>query len=149
MAMINMKRTYIFALTLSIAISAFSITLNDAKALYNNGEYEKALQAFKELLAKNSKSAKDANLNNYAGLCLYNLGEYDQSIPYFTIAESKSIPDASKHLAMIAFNNYEFEDALDYMSKNSVTGIVFDVGGNVSFFLFIVFLLCFLIACRR
>ena len=117
MAMINMKRTYIFALTLSIAISAFSITLNDAKALYNSGEYEKALQAFKELLAKNSKSAKDANLNNYAGLCLYNLGEYDQSIPYFTIAESKSIPDASKHLAMIAFNNYEFEDALDYIEN--------------------------------
>ncbi|MBR5331813.1 MAG: tetratricopeptide repeat protein [Muribaculaceae bacterium] len=110
-----MKRTYILALTLLVAICAFSVTLNDAKALYNNEEYDKALQAFKELLAKNSKSAKDANLNNYVGLCLYNLGEYDLSIPYFTLAESKSVPDASKHLALIAFNNYEFEDALDHI----------------------------------
>ena len=90
-----MKRTYILALSLLIAISAFAVTINDAKALYNNGEYENALKAFKELYAKNAKSAKDANINNYIGLCLYNLGEYEQAIPYFTTAQAKSIPEST------------------------------------------------------
>ena len=115
--MINMKRTYILALSLLIAISAFAVTINDAKALYNNGEYENALKAFKELYAKNAKSAKDANINNYIGLCLYNLGEYEQAIPYFTTAQAKSIPEASKHLALIAFYNYEFEEAAEHLES--------------------------------
>lgn len=110
-----MNRFYIFALSIIISLCANAITIEQAKNLYDSGEYNKAFQAFKELLEKNSKSAKDANLNNYAGLCLYNLGEYEQSIPYFTIAQSKAIPDASKHLAHIAYSNYDFEEALNHI----------------------------------
>lgn len=107
-----MTKIYTFLAAILIAISANAVNLNEAKALYNNGEYSEALSAFKTLLAK---SSKDANLNNYAGLCLYNLGEYEQSIPYFTVAQSKSVPDASKYLALIAFDNYEFEEATEHL----------------------------------
>ena len=65
-----MTKIYTFLAAILIAISANAVNLNEAKALYNNGEYSEALSAFKTLLAK---SSKDANLNNYAGLCLYNL----------------------------------------------------------------------------
>lgn len=109
-----MNRFYIFALSIIISLCANAITIEQAKKLYDNGEYAKALSGFKELL---KKSPKNANLNYYAGLCLYDTNEQEQSIPYFTLAQSKSIPDASKHLAWIAFSNYDFEEALDHLES--------------------------------
>ena len=107
-----MNRFYIFAFSIILSLCSNAITIDQAKKLYEKGDYAEALSAFKTLL---SKSAKDANLNYYVGRCHYSMNEQDQSIPYFTFAQSKSIPEASKYLALIAFDNYEFEEATEHL----------------------------------
>lgn len=109
-----MNRYYIFAISFLISLCANAITIEQAKKLYDNGKYTEALSGFKELL---KKSPKNTNLNYYVGLCLYDMNEQEQSIPYLTFAQSKSVPDASKYLAYIAYFNYDFEEALNHIES--------------------------------
>ena len=112
--MINMKRIYIFIFTIIFSICINATSLDEAKAFYNNKEYSKALPSFKELL---SKSPKDASLNNWVGMCLYNLDSISEAIPFLQYAETKSIAESSRYLATIAYEQYRFDDADNHIAK--------------------------------
>lgn len=54
-------------------------TLDEARELYKAGKYEEAAPVFaKELKRK----PNDGSLNHWYGVCLYETGEYEASIPY-------------------------------------------------------------------
>ena len=109
-----MKRISIFTFTIIFSICINATSLDEAKAFYNNKEYSKALPSFKELL---SKSPKDASLNNWVGMCLYNLDSINEAIPFLQYAETKSIAESSRHLATIAYKQYRFDDAENHIAK--------------------------------
>ena len=109
-----MKRISIFTFTIIFSICINATSIDEAKAFYNNKEYSKALPSFKELL---SKSPKDASLNNWVGMCLYNLDSINEAIPFLQYAETKSIAESSRYLATIAYEQYRFDDAENHIAK--------------------------------
>ncbi|MBE6318894.1 MAG: tetratricopeptide repeat protein [Bacteroidales bacterium] len=109
-----MNRFYLFAIIFIFSLCANAITLEQAKALYKKGEYNEAYPTFNEALAK---SPKDAALNQWTGVCLYHMRQYDKAIPLLKYADSKSITEAPHYLALIAYKQYRFDDAILYLDK--------------------------------
>ena len=63
-------------------------TLDEARELYKAGKYEEAAPVFaKELKRK----PNDGSLNHWYGVCLYETGEYEASIPYLKKAVSRRV----------------------------------------------------------
>lgn len=112
-----MKRykVIVFLLALfGIAFTMNAITLNEAKEMYLNGQYEEALPVFEEALAS---KPKDASLNHWVGVCLYQVGRSEEAIPYLEFAESKKVIESPRYLAEIAFYDYRFADASECMKR--------------------------------
>lgn len=97
-----------------IAFTVDAITLNEAKEMYLNGQYEEALPVFEEALAS---KPKDASLNHWVGVCLYQVGRPKEAIPYLEFAESKKVIESPRYLAEIAFYDYRFADASECMKR--------------------------------
>ncbi len=94
------------AIVCSQSVSA--LTLSQAKKLYKNGEFEKALPTFQNLVDKNPKNA---NYNQWTGACLYETGQKDEAVKYLEFALSRKIPDAARYLAQIALEKMDYEQA--------------------------------------
>ena len=74
-----MKR-YILYLLAWCCISTLSAqTLNQAKKMFDNGEYEKAKTAFAKFIRQ---SPNNAEYNYYYGASLYETGELDKSLSH-------------------------------------------------------------------
>ena len=101
-------------LLLSFSISAGAITLEEAKKLYRDGDFETPLPAFQAALAK---KPRDGSLNQWVGVCLYRQGKPEEAMKYLKTADSRNVAEAPRYLAMIAFDNYQFADAEEYLDK--------------------------------
>ncbi|MBQ2839117.1 MAG: CDC27 family protein [Muribaculaceae bacterium] len=125
-----MKQTYLFIISLLITLSANASMLDSAKILYNNHEYSKALPIFRGLLAK---SPKDASLNQWTGVCLYNIDSINDAIPLLKFADSKSVIEASRYLAYIAYKQYRFDDAETLLNKyqNALSKAKKEIPGDI------------------
>lgn len=106
-----MKIRYaIICLTVVLSQAANALTLSQAKKLYSEGQFDKALSTFVELVKKNPKNA---SYNQWAGACLYETGRTQESEKYFQFALSKNIPDAARYLAQIALDDMDYEKAAE------------------------------------
>lgn len=109
------KKTKIFLLcaVLAGAITVQSATLEQAKAVYNRGDYAKALPMMME---QHKKSPKNGSVSYWLGVCLYMTGEKQESIKYFEYAASRNVAEAYRYLAILNYDNYDFdaaEEAID------------------------------------
>jgi TolA-binding protein len=68
--------------------------LDKTMNVFSKGQYKRALVRFEVIL---SSYKDDVNAQFYGGLCLFNLGEYDKAISYFT------------SLTQSAYNNFDEE----------------------------------------
>ncbi|MCM1504553.1 MAG: tetratricopeptide repeat protein [Muribaculum sp.] len=91
-----------------------AITLEEAKKLYRNGDYETPLPEFQAAL---KKRPKDASLNQWVGVCLYHQGRPEEATKYLKLADSKNVIEAPRYLALMAFDNYEFANAENYLDR--------------------------------
>ncbi|MFI3239448.1 MAG: hypothetical protein R3Y22_02510 [Bacteroidales bacterium] len=82
-----------------------------ALAFYKDGDYEKALPLLMELYDANAKNKRDASINQWIGVCLYNLSNNTKdAVPYLKYASSKNIQESYIYLAKLAFLDYNFKD---------------------------------------
>lgn len=94
----------------SLSFQADAISLSQAKKLYLKGEYEKAMPVFKREIKRNPRNA---NLNQWMGVCLYETGEIEESIKYLEYAHSKNIAESARYLSQIAFSKLDYQTAKD------------------------------------
>ena len=74
------RNRYILCLFALLCISTLSAqTLSQAKKMFEQGEYEKARDAFSKLIKRAPNSAE---YNYYYGASLYETGGLDKSLPY-------------------------------------------------------------------
>ncbi len=104
----------LLAAMLFVAQPASAITLNEAKEMYLAGDFEGALPVFLEEI---KKKPKDASLNQWLGVCLMQAGRTEEAIPKLKFAQSKGVAEASRYLAEIAFHEYDFEGAENYIDQ--------------------------------
>lgn len=104
-----MKKKYLFIILAVIAVFVIKAsTLDEAKALYLQGEYEKALPIF---LEQYTQSPRNASVNHWIGVSLLRTGKPDEAVPYLEFANSRGILEAPLYLAEIKYKNYDFKGA--------------------------------------
>jgi hypothetical protein len=104
--------SYIIAATATLSIVA--APLDEAKKLYNNGNYTAAV---KRLNTLKQKSPKDGNVNYYLGASYFELYKFAEAKAPLTVAENAGVADASHLLAQIAVDEYRLDDASNHMKK--------------------------------
>lgn len=105
-----MNRSIILIFTL-LFILPFNkaATLEDAKDLYNAGNYKDAYPIFLETYNKNPKNA---SVNQWLGVCLFKENKYYDAQKYFVFASSKGIMDAPYYLGMVYFYEGQYKKAM-------------------------------------
>lgn len=110
-----MKNKYLIAAIIAGTVfSVNALTLNQARQLYLKGEYEKALPTFLDYV---KRSPKNANYNQWTGVCLYETGKVEESVKYLEFANSKSIAESARYLAQIALDNLEYDKAKELIDE--------------------------------
>lgn len=105
----------IYIILIGFAISGFSQTLEEARKLYLNGNYESALPVFeRELRSK----ANDAPLNHWYGVCLYHTGgDLSLAEKHLQVAYKRKIQDSGLYLALIYMQLMEVDKAMFFLNN--------------------------------
>ncbi|MDE5568690.1 MAG: tetratricopeptide repeat protein [Muribaculaceae bacterium] len=101
-------------LLLQCALIATGAPIDEAKKLYQSGNYAEAA-ANLEILRK--ASPRDGNVNYYLGASLAALGRNDEAVAPLKTAESRGVADASRILTEIALDNYDIDAADEYLDN--------------------------------
>lgn len=87
--------------------------IDDAKALYNQGKYEQAVEKLKAIL---KAAPKDGTANYYLGLSYIALDKPAAAVAPLEKAAERGVADAYKRLAVIAIDDYDADAASDYLA---------------------------------
>ncbi|MCC8170490.1 MAG: tetratricopeptide repeat protein [Parabacteroides sp.] len=85
-------------------------SLDQAKKLYNQGEYEKAKPAFAKLV---KTSPNNSSYNQWYGVCCFETGELEESQRYLEFAAKRKIPEAYRYLGQLYYLTYRFDEAVE------------------------------------
>lgn len=109
-------RQFLLCLVLLLQCSFFvaGAPIDEAKKLYQNGDYAEAAASLEAL---RKSSPRDGNVNYYLGASLVALGRNDEAISPLKTAESRGVADASRLLAEIALDNYDVDAADEYLDN--------------------------------
>lgn len=97
---------------------SYSFYIDKSTAIFSKGSYKKALARFETII---ETYYDDVNANFYSGLCLYNLGEYRQSIDAFKVCINGSFSNFDEESQWMIAMGYEKlgekDQAKKYFSK--------------------------------
>lgn len=107
-----MKRLSILLLLFTATIALNAQTLNQAKAWFLDGYYEKAMPVFKQQLQ--TKPA-DGSLNFWYGACLFKTGTIKEAIPFLEKADQKKVQQAKWYLTDVYLALGDIDMAMTYL----------------------------------
>ena len=106
-----MMKRYIFYLFALLCMGNLPAqTLNQAKKLFDNGEYEKARTAFQKFVRQSPNSAE---YNYYYGASLYETDELDKAVPYLEKSAKRKYIGAYRYLGKAYADLYRFDEAVE------------------------------------
>ena len=99
------------AVGLALACNQLSAqSLDQAKKLYNEGEYAEAKPAFEKLV---KQSPSNSSYCLWYGVCCYETGDLTNAEKYLSAAVKRRVIDAYRYLGEVYFQTYRFSEALD------------------------------------
>ena len=111
-----MKVSYVktlAALVLALACGTGRLgaqTLNEAKALFQEGKYEEAMPAF----AKFVKSApSNGSYNHWYGVCLFETGDLKGAEKYLKTGVRRRVQESYRYLGELYLKTYRFDEAIE------------------------------------
>ncbi len=103
------KKHILFLLSCFILTTLSAQTLEQAKAMYNKGEYEQAKPVFKKFV---KSQPANGNYNLWYGVSCLKTGEPQEALKYIETAVKKRIPTGQLYLAETYNDLYRFDDAI-------------------------------------
>lgn len=104
-----MRKSYVIFIILCICAAMVSAqTLEQAKALFKNQQFEKAKPVFQKYV-KNYPN--NASYNYWYGACCYETGEKDLSEKYLLLGAKKKVQEAFRYLGQLYFDQYRFDES--------------------------------------
>lgn len=100
---------YTFGLTLCCSLIQAQ-SLNEAKEMYNNGEYAEALPVFAKLV---KQSPSNGSYNHWLGVCYYETGDLEKAEKYLKAGVRRRVQNSYIYLSRLYFDTYRFEDAAE------------------------------------
>ncbi|NDV65917.1 tetratricopeptide repeat protein [Bacteroides sp. 224] len=100
-----------FILTIFCLFAATSSaqSLEEARKMFSNGEYEKAKPTFNRLL---KSQPNNSNYNYWYGVCCINTGDIEEAIKPLEFAHKRKVPNATLYLGQAYDQLYRFEEAV-------------------------------------
>lgn len=93
----------------SISLCGYTQSLDQAKTLYNEGEYEEAKPVFEKLV---KQSPNNSSYNQWYGVCCYETGDYENAEKHLLVANKRKVMESYHYLAMLYTDLYRFDDAI-------------------------------------
>ena len=104
-----MKRNYILFFILCLCATTISAqTLEQAKELFKNKQFEKAKPVFQRYVKSNPNNA---SYNYWYGACCYETGEQSLSEKYLLFGAKRKVQEAFRYLGQLYFDEYRFEES--------------------------------------
>ncbi|MGM9845946.1 MAG: hypothetical protein ACI30K_06940 [Muribaculaceae bacterium] len=108
------QKLTLYVAAVMMAATAVAAPIDEAKSLYQAGNYEAAVTALQALKAK---TPRDGNVNYYLGASLVALEREHEAKAPLAVAEGRGVADASRLLARIAFDEYDIDAADDHIAS--------------------------------
>jgi hypothetical protein len=105
-----LNRLFFVLCGFTITIFAFSQSLDQAKTMYNNGDYASAKPVFERLV---KQSPNNSSYNQWYGVCCYETGDYENAEKYLLVANKRKVMESYRYLAKLYTNTYKFDKAVE------------------------------------
>lgn len=106
-----MKRlSIILFLLISVFCVGYAQSLDQAKKLYNEGNFEEAKPAFEKLVRQ---SPNNSSYNLWYGVCCYETGDMITAEKHLLVANKRKVADSYHYLAKIYTQMYRFDEAAE------------------------------------
>lgn len=106
-----MKGKYILFLICSLFLGKVSAqTLEQARTLFNKGDYEKAKPVFQKYV---KSQPSNGNYNFWYGVCCLKTGEAEEAVKPLEMAVKKRVTSGQLYLGQAYSETYRFQDAVD------------------------------------
>jgi hypothetical protein len=113
-----MKRIYLVLLSvLCCAMSSVGVgaqTTRDGEFLFKSERYSEAYDVYVKLM---NRQPKNIDYKYKAGLCLFKLNRYEESLVLLDFASKKGVIDANFYLYDIYMTQYKFEEAANVIAE--------------------------------
>lgn len=104
-----MRKSHLILLIFCLLPTVFSAqTLEQAKALYQKGEYAKAKPVFLKYLKGNPNNS---SYNHWYGVCCYETGEKKEAEKYLLKGAEKKVQESYRYLGQLYFEEYRFDES--------------------------------------
>lgn len=99
--------------TIGITLLSFSLqaqSLDQAKKLYNEGQYAEAKPAFEKLV---KQAPGNSSYNLWYGVCCYETGDLAGAEKHLKVAVKRKVQEAYRYLAEVYYQTYRFDQSAE------------------------------------
>lgn len=111
---LSKKLFYVISLA-SLCCFLQAQSLDQAKKLYNEGQYAEAKPALEKLV---KQAPSNPSYNLWYGVCCYETGDIEGAEKYLKVAVKRKVMDAYRYLADIYYRTYRFDEAAEMLEDH-------------------------------
>lgn len=111
MSRLSKKLFYSIGITL-LCCSLQAQSLDQAKKLYNEGEYAEAKPAFEKLV---KQAPSNSSYNLWYGVCCFETGDLTGAEKHLKVAVKRKVQEAYRYLSDVYYQTYRFDQAAEMM----------------------------------
>lgn len=103
--------------TIGIALISCGLqaqSLDQAKKLYNDGQYAEAKPAFEKLV---KQAPSNSSYNHWYGVCCFETGDLPGAEKHLKVAVKRKFQDAYRYLADVYYQTYRFDEAAEMLEE--------------------------------
>ena len=104
----NFIKILFIILFLSTGLYGYTQSLDQAKTMYNEGQFEEAKPVFEKLVRQ---SPNNSSYNQWYGVCCYETGDYENAEKHLLVANKRKVMESYRYLAMLYTDLYRFDEA--------------------------------------
>ncbi|MDR1116478.1 MAG: tetratricopeptide repeat protein [Tannerella sp.] len=93
-----------------ISFCGYAQSLDQAKILYNEGNYEEAKPVFEKLVRQ---SPNNSSYNQWYGVCCYETGDLENAAKHLLVANKRNVMESYRYLARLYMDTYRFDKAVE------------------------------------
>lgn len=104
---------YIIGLSVFCA-GLYAQSLDQAKKLYNEGQYAEAKPAFEKLV---KQAPNNGSYNHWYGVCCYETGDLEGAEKHLKVGVNRKVQDSYRYLAEVYFEMYRFDESAELFDE--------------------------------
>ncbi len=113
MSRLSKKLFYTIGITF-LCCSLQAQSLDQAKKLYNEGQYAEAKPAFEKLV---KQAPSNSSYNHWYGVCCYETGDLAGAEKHLKVAVKRKVQEAYRYLSDVYYQTYRFDEAAEMMEE--------------------------------